>query len=187
MRRSQHSGSLDTRVPLAPPWCKTQGMRWNDAVRRADFKVYSMGEPSPTRRWAGSYGADGSSATTDLGVLHDVNGVFVEVNTLSSRNRMPRDHRLRTRIGRLLPGVMEPAAGPVELPLRLQIEVVPSERSIAVDGERTDFSCVTVGGSGWAGEATLGDGSVVEMFAAEEVPGLTLVSLRELDLLDLAV
>ncbi|MCP4967211.1 MAG: hypothetical protein GY926_18520 [bacterium] len=162
-------------------------MRWSDAVRRADFEVYGIVQPSPARRWAGSYGADGSSATTDLGVLHDIDGAFVEVNTLSSRNRIPPDHRLRLRIGRLLPGVVESTGGSIELPLRLQIDILPTERSIAVDGETTDFSCVTVGGHGWAGEATMGDGSIVEIFASEEVPGLTLTSLRELDLLGLAV
>ncbi|MCP5028472.1 MAG: hypothetical protein GY929_19520 [Actinomycetia bacterium] len=75
----------------------------------------------------------------------------------------------------------------MELPLRLQIDVLPTERSIAVDGESADFSCVVVGGQGRTGEATSGDGSVVEVFASEEVPGLTLTSLRELDLLGLAV
>ncbi|MCP3976966.1 MAG: hypothetical protein GY720_20960, partial [bacterium] len=117
-----HIDAAGTRVLQALRLCKTLGMRWSDAVRRADFEVYGIVQPSPARRWAGSYGADGSSATTDLGVLHDIDGAFVEVNTLSSRNRIPPDHRLRLRIGRLLPGVVESTAGSIELPLRLQID-----------------------------------------------------------------
>lgn len=73
------------------------------------------------------------------------------------------------------------------LPVRLEIDIVPFVRGIAVDGVDTEFSCIRVDGmEAWAGETVLGDGTMVEIVAGQAVPGLALGTLLERDLLELA-
>lgn len=162
-------------------------MRWKEAVLQADFGVYGVVEPLALDRWTGSYGSTGSSRTTAIGVRHDIEGTVVEVNTYSTASRIPPDHRLRLRIGRLLRGIVESGSEPVALPVRLEIDIVPFVRDVALDGVDTEFSCVRVDGmEAWAGETVLGDGTTVEIVAGQAVPGLALGTLLERDLIELA-
>lgn len=161
-------------------------MNWSEAVARLDFEVYGVVEPEPNGRAPGNYGSDGSSAMIDIGVRHDIDGSIVDVETLSTRSRIPADHRLRLRIGRLLPALVESDTGPVTLPLELTGEVTAFDRPILVDGISIVFTCVRLDGvDSWGGEATLANGSIVSIAAADEVSGLALGTVDKLDLLDL--
>ncbi len=161
-------------------------MNWSEAVARLDFDVYGVVEPGPDGRAPGNYGADGSSSMIDIGVRHDLEGSMVDVEALSTRSRIPADHRLRLRIGRLLPTLMESDTGPVAFPLQLTVEVVAFERPVVVDGNSIVFDCVRIDGlKSWGGEANLADGTTISVTAAEEIVGLALAPISKLDLLDL--
>lgn len=163
-------------------------MDWSEAVGRADFEVYGVAEPEPTGCAAGSYSSDhGSQMMLGLSVRHDINGAMVDVQTLSARSRISEDQRLRSRIGKLLTVIFESGIGPIDLPLQLTLNLISFRRSVAIDGDTAEFSCVKVDGlEAWAGERTFpDDGVVVEVVASAEIPDLALSARRKLDLLDL--
>jgi hypothetical protein len=125
---------------------------WHRVAAHARFAIYGPTVPEPRSLWAGRFG----SAPDHVGVMADIDGVEVAVETASRQRGLPAGLNQRSRIADALWHHLLAEESEIELPM--QLEIAPEDRTVTVAGTATPFTGMRVVGSArWSGSATIGD------------------------------